>query len=215
MPELRWTLLIIGVVFIAVLAWWERRRPHQASRDSLNDTVDSHPGGKSEVGWGAEPERRGPPRVLREPTLTLPEIRVQGPASAPQELPVVEIAPEDSLAGLDVGGDPVPVMPTGRDRPHEPDELENSADLEDLEESDRVQRLEESSKADPLEESDEVDRLEESGEADPLEGSDEIDPLEESDEISDETAEELEDPREREELRPHLERTGNVPPRGS
>ncbi|MGH8316812.1 MAG: cell division protein ZipA C-terminal FtsZ-binding domain-containing protein [Steroidobacteraceae bacterium] len=30
MSELRWTLLILGVVFIAVLSWWERRRPRQA-----------------------------------------------------------------------------------------------------------------------------------------------------------------------------------------
>jgi len=26
MPELRWTLLIIGVLFVVILAWWERRR---------------------------------------------------------------------------------------------------------------------------------------------------------------------------------------------
>jgi len=25
MSELRWTLLILGVVFIAALAWWERQ----------------------------------------------------------------------------------------------------------------------------------------------------------------------------------------------
>jgi len=31
MSELRWALLIIGVVFIVALAWWERRRPRQAS----------------------------------------------------------------------------------------------------------------------------------------------------------------------------------------
>ena len=30
MTELRWALLILGVLFIAVLAWWERRRPRQA-----------------------------------------------------------------------------------------------------------------------------------------------------------------------------------------
>ena len=31
MSALRWTLLILGVLFIAVLAWWERRRPRQVS----------------------------------------------------------------------------------------------------------------------------------------------------------------------------------------
>src|SRR6202030_4213975 len=30
MSALRWTLLILGVLSIAVLAWWERRRPRQA-----------------------------------------------------------------------------------------------------------------------------------------------------------------------------------------
>ena len=31
MSQLRWALLILGVVFIVVLAIWERRRPRQAS----------------------------------------------------------------------------------------------------------------------------------------------------------------------------------------
>src|SRR5437763_79763 len=30
MSELRWTLLILGVAFVAGLGWWERRRPRQA-----------------------------------------------------------------------------------------------------------------------------------------------------------------------------------------
>jgi cell division protein ZipA len=114
MPELRWTLLIIGVVFIAVLAWWERRRPHQASRGSRGDGVDSHPrGGNVDAGWGLEPESPGP-RALREPTLTLPEIRVREPAGAPQDLPIVEIADDDSLVGLDVAGEPIQARPLPR-----------------------------------------------------------------------------------------------------
>jgi len=102
MPELRWTLLIVGAVFIVALAWWERRRPHQASRQSV----------------------RQPPR---EPTLTLPEIRpydaaptpATGPAppergsfGSPQvskfaagaEIPVIEVtrgAPGGSDAGAE------------------------------------------------------------------------------------------------------------------
>jgi cell division protein ZipA len=42
MSELRWTLLILGVVFIAALSWWERRRPRQAFAPHLRDAGSSH-----------------------------------------------------------------------------------------------------------------------------------------------------------------------------
>ncbi len=42
MSELRWTLLILGVVFIAALSWWERRRPHQAFAPRLRESGVSH-----------------------------------------------------------------------------------------------------------------------------------------------------------------------------
>ena len=42
MSELRWTLLILGVVFIAALSWWERRRPRQAFAPRLRDASLSH-----------------------------------------------------------------------------------------------------------------------------------------------------------------------------
>ncbi|MBV8852404.1 MAG: hypothetical protein JOZ93_18750 [Sinobacteraceae bacterium] len=99
MPELRWTLLIIGVVFVAVLAWWERRKPHQAARDAGQVRPSL-----TEPTWGAEPEPPAP-RVFREPTLSLPEIRPREPVAA-REVPVLEIT-DDSLIGLRVDGDPV------------------------------------------------------------------------------------------------------------
>lgn len=37
MSELRWTLLILGVVFIVALSWWERRRPRQAFAPHLRE----------------------------------------------------------------------------------------------------------------------------------------------------------------------------------
>jgi len=37
MSELRWTLLILGVVFILALTWWERRRPRQAFAPRLRE----------------------------------------------------------------------------------------------------------------------------------------------------------------------------------
>jgi len=107
MPELRWTLLIIGVLFVVILAWWERRRPHQASRQAPHISEDPRPV-VTDV-WGSA-EGIGAASA-REPSLTLPEIRtdVRPPVPAPvhfereptspRELPVVEI-PDDSMVGL-------------------------------------------------------------------------------------------------------------------
>jgi cell division protein ZipA len=78
MISLRWALLILGVVFIVALAWWERRRPRRP-RGTLARTTARDSG--SEV----------PPRVVREPPLTLPEVRAREPLAA-HDLPVVEIA---------------------------------------------------------------------------------------------------------------------------
>ena len=42
MSELRWTLLILGVVFILALTWWERRRPRQAFAPRLREASPSY-----------------------------------------------------------------------------------------------------------------------------------------------------------------------------
>ena len=99
MSELRWALLILGVLFIVALTFWERRRPRQASgafgRMSLRDGA-------------AEPA----PRMVREPPLTLPEVRVREPVAS-AELPIVETGEEPALPVLE----PAPHEP---DEPHEP-----------------------------------------------------------------------------------------------
>jgi len=77
--ELRWILLIIGVVFLAALTWWELRRPRQASSASASE----RPAPRDLAGE--------PPRSVREPTLTLPEMRAFDPLPA-RELPVAELA---------------------------------------------------------------------------------------------------------------------------
>jgi FtsZ-interacting cell division protein ZipA len=77
MSELRWTLLILGVLFIAVLAWWERRRPRQAS-------------GALERRAPRESLPEAPPRAVRDPPLTLPEVHPRTPL-ATAELPVLEV----------------------------------------------------------------------------------------------------------------------------
>ena len=92
MSELRWMLLIIGVLFIAALAWWERRRPRQASSSVERSLPGSPPA--------------PPPRALRESPLVLPEIRAREPL-VPRTLPVVdappEAEPEDERPGTDAG----------------------------------------------------------------------------------------------------------------
>jgi FtsZ-interacting cell division protein ZipA len=89
MPQLRWTLLCLGVVFIILLAWIERRRQRrQGFTDSA--TVDK------DLAHGPGPDSALPP-MFREPALTLPEMRAarESPTRT-QDLPVVEIE-DDSL----------------------------------------------------------------------------------------------------------------------
>lgn len=78
MPELRWILLISGLLFVGALAWWEWRRRRGAP---------------------VQPEEPTQQR-FREPTLSLPDIRPREQAHA---LPVVEID-DDSMIGLRVDG---------------------------------------------------------------------------------------------------------------
>jgi cell division protein ZipA len=110
MPELRWTLLIIGVLFVLILAWWERRRPHQASRQAPHIGGEPRPVVGDDASWGPD-SGSGNSRVVREPALTLPEIRTEvriplrdREPTSPRELPIVEI-PEDALIGMRVEGE--------------------------------------------------------------------------------------------------------------
>jgi cell division protein ZipA len=85
--ELRWALLIVGLVFIGVLIWWELRRPRQAR------------GAPERLLREAPPET--PPRALREPplepptrvreVLPLPEMRAREPVGSAERLPEVEV----------------------------------------------------------------------------------------------------------------------------
>ena len=81
MSELRWTLLIVGVVFIAALAWWERHRPRQANRGSA----------AQRTAGARESATDAALRAVREPSLSLPPMRARDPM-VPHDLPVLELA---------------------------------------------------------------------------------------------------------------------------
>jgi cell division protein ZipA len=77
--ELRWILLVIGVLFIVGLALWERRRPRQAN------SAPERAAAREVLGHAS-------PRPLRDASLVLPEMRARDPLTAPgQELPVVDL----------------------------------------------------------------------------------------------------------------------------
>jgi cell division protein ZipA len=145
MPELRWTLLIIGVLFVVVLAWWERRRPHQASRQAPHMGGEPRPVVNDDPSWGPDIASANP-RVAREPTLTLPEIRTEvrtrEPTAPPRELPVVEI-PDDSMISLRVDDEAV-------DEKAIEDEVEAEEDEEPEDEESSVPVLESMSAVEPL-----------------------------------------------------------------
>ena len=107
MSELRWTLLIIGALFIVALAWWERRRPRQASRTFVRPPVREEADAPSS-------------RAVREPPLALPEVHAGEPLGS-HALPVVELAelataqPEDLPPAAAVGAAPDAPEDPGRE----------------------------------------------------------------------------------------------------
>jgi cell division protein ZipA len=90
MPQLRWTLLCLGVMFVILLAWIERRRQRRQGFTDHSPVIEKESGQVS------------PAPMFREPNLTLPEMRVREPGP-PHELPVVEIE-DDSLKARRVEG---------------------------------------------------------------------------------------------------------------
>ena len=125
MPQLRWTLLFLGIVFVILLAWIERRRQRQRYADHApaaerEQALDPGPGNGS---------------AYRDANLTLPEMRAREPAGPSGDLPIVEIE-DDSLNARRVEtGEPLvnpptlslPVMDSGPVRNRERTEPKMSA----------------------------------------------------------------------------------------
>ncbi|MGA7538894.1 MAG: cell division protein ZipA C-terminal FtsZ-binding domain-containing protein [Steroidobacteraceae bacterium] len=116
MSELRWTLLILGVVFILALTWWERRRPRQAFAPRLRDAspphLEAHRAASADAAAPAEPwigESGLSDVVFSDMTLAnapethAPDAAANGPAHLQRgpldELPTVVVSdPHDRLA---------------------------------------------------------------------------------------------------------------------
>ena len=101
MPQLRWTLLFLGVVFVILLAWIERRRQRQRFTDhapAADREQALDPGGGSSSAY-------------REASLTLPEMRAREPGPS-QDLPIVEIEDDSLNARRMETGEPLVNPPT-------------------------------------------------------------------------------------------------------
>jgi cell division protein ZipA len=86
MPELRLTLLIVGLVFLGGLAWWELRRPRQVRGSDLQ-----RPAPEAQE-WAPSPISRS---RESDRDLELPRMSARDPEA---DLPVVEFEPADFAA---------------------------------------------------------------------------------------------------------------------
>jgi cell division protein ZipA len=111
MSELRWVLLLIGLVFLAALTLWERRRPRQAS-----------PNSRPERPAPREPERSA--RLAREPVLMLPEIRAR---EVTPPLPTVQLQDSEAAARVPRTHSPPPAPELAASAPP-PEELPEEDD---------------------------------------------------------------------------------------
>jgi len=125
MSELRWTLLILGVVFIAALSWWERRRPRQAFAPRLREASLGHiefPHGEAYRTASPEPANGGEPWIgesgLSDAALSDEPLHPHADGhdnAAPGplgELPTLVIPDDDARLALRAAWDDQPPEPT-------------------------------------------------------------------------------------------------------
>src|SRR5580658_6348803 len=98
MPELRLTLLVVGLIFLLGLTWWELRRSHQARGSDLPRPAP-------------EPVERTPERSAEWdfPALELPRMSARDPEA---RLPVIEVeAAEFAALEAQAAGAPTAMAP--------------------------------------------------------------------------------------------------------
>jgi cell division protein ZipA len=98
MPELRWALLIVGVLFLAGLAWWEMRRPRRGlpradARPELHTDVRST---RQEPSFDVPPAQRNLHAALG-PDFELPHMSAQ---DEDEDIDDVEASREEPAADM-------------------------------------------------------------------------------------------------------------------
>ena len=93
MPQLRLTLLVVGLIFLVALAWWELRRPHQVRGSDLPRPAPEPL--ERPVERTADWDLPAASLNRRTPELELPRMSARDPE---EELPVVEVDAEEFAA---------------------------------------------------------------------------------------------------------------------
>jgi FtsZ-interacting cell division protein ZipA len=122
MPELRLTLLVVGLIFLVGLAWWELRRPHQVRGSDLPRPAPDPQDRPTErtADWDLPS-----PSALnrsRSPELELPRMSACDPEA---ELPVIEVGAAEFAAfeaRAEVAPPGAPAAPERDAQPVEPTE---------------------------------------------------------------------------------------------
>jgi cell division protein ZipA len=121
MSELRWTLLILGVVFILVLSWWERRRPRQAFAPRLREagpskSADAAPAGEPWIGESSMSDvvlsdmaLADAPRAREPDASGRSQIELPAPL---EELPTLVIPDPEEQVALEAAWNEAPPEPT-------------------------------------------------------------------------------------------------------
>src|SRR5580658_7387701 len=97
MPQLRLTLLVVGLIFLIGLAWWELRRPRQARGSDLPvpQPAAAEPATAYSADWDSPPLEL-PRMSARTPELDLPVVEVDAADFAALEAQAVGV-PESAL----------------------------------------------------------------------------------------------------------------------
>lgn len=111
MPELRWILIVLGLVLLAGLWWWETRRRSRSAPEAQESEADE-PRGRREPSLDGSAEGEDEPREASSPDFDdLPSIRAsrRERSSITRNPPVVELPDEpDPETDPEPGADPEP-----------------------------------------------------------------------------------------------------------